>query len=163
MFSWPPQACSVLPKDFLLSGFDADLKITIHDQDEAIAASRKVNALCLDNGIGRRQAYLVALTAEELAMNSLLHGFDDQKPHHLELCLIITEEKLLLRLRDDGQPFNLTERWKIVNPADPGKNIGLRIIFAGADEVSYNSSMNLNNVCIRIDRETDQPGKASAT
>ena len=38
----------------------------------------------------------------------------------------------------------------LIDCAVVGRNIGLRIIFTSADEVRYNSSMNLNNVCIRI-------------
>ena len=70
---------------------------------------------------------------------------------------MIAGDKLFLRLRDDGRPFNLTERYKMLNPDDPTRNIGLRIIFAGADDVSYNSSMSLNNVCIRINKDPAAP------
>ena len=31
-----------------------------------------------------------------------------------------------------------------------GTGIGLRIVFASADDVSYSSALDLNNVCIRI-------------
>ena len=147
---------TIIPESLLNTDIIADLKIDIRDADQAISASKQVNALCLGNGVSRKQAFYVALTAEELAMNSLSHGFDDHKEHHLELRLIITGETLILRLRDDGRPFDLTERYKMINPDDPTRNIGLRIIFASADEVQYNSSLNLNNVCIKINRETLQ-------
>ena len=143
---------TIIPSGLLHADVEADLKLNIHDPDEAVSASRQVNALCLEHGVNRRQAYLIALTAEELAMNSLEHGFDDHKEHHLELRLIISKESLILRLRDDGRLFDLTKRYKMINPDDPTRNIGLRIIFASADEVRYNSSMNLNNVFIRINR-----------
>ena len=144
---------TIMPESLMNADTAADLKLNIRDSDEAVAASRQVNELCLEHGVGRKQAYLVALTAEELAMNSLSHGFDDHKEHHLELRFIITDDTLTLRLRDDGRPFDLTERYKMINPDDPASNIGLRIIFASADDVSYNSSLNLNNVCIRINRD----------
>ena len=143
---------TIIPSGLLHAETEADLKLNIHDPDEAVSMSRQVNALCLEHGVNKRQAYLIALTAEELTMNSLKHGFDDHKEHHLELRLIISKKSLVLRLRDDGRLFDLTERYKMINPDDPTHNIGLRIIFANADEVRYNSSMNLNNVFIRINR-----------
>lgn len=143
---------TIIPSSLLHAEAEADLRLNIHDPDEAVSASRQVNAVCLEHGVNTRQAYLIALTAEELAMNSLKHGFDDHKRHHLELRLIISKKSLILRLRDDGRIFDLTKRYKMINPDDPTHNIGLRIIFASADEVRYNSSMNLNNVFIRINR-----------
>ncbi|MBQ4425350.1 MAG: hypothetical protein II882_06415 [Lachnospiraceae bacterium] len=113
---------SVLPKALLDISFDADLKIKIADQEQAIAASKQINDLCLEHGFSRKQAFHVALTAEELAINSLTHGFDDKKAHHLELRTMIAGDKLFLRLRDDGRPFNLTERYKMLNPDDPTRN-----------------------------------------
>ena len=59
------------------------------------------------------------------------------------------------RFPDGGGPFDLTERYKMISPEDPTRNIGLRIIFASADEVTYNSSLNLNNVCIRVERKRE--------
>ena len=93
-------------------------------------------------------------------MNTLSHGFDDQKSHSLEFRFMITNNQLILRLRDDGRPFDLTERYKMINPEDPTHNIGLRIVFASADDVSYNSALNLNNVCIRIGKEDNPSGAA---
>lgn len=130
-----------------------ELSINITNQDEAIAASRQVNELCLKNNFSPKQAFHVALTTEELAINSITHGFNDNKPHLLELRAVITGDQMILRLRDDGRPFDLTERFKMIEPDDPTRNIGLRIIFASADDVSYNSSMNMNNVCIKINSE----------
>ena len=131
---------------------EVDLRLNISDVDQAVSASRQVKMLCLEHGVDPKQAFLISLTTEELAMNSLEHGFDDHKEHHLELRFLITKDKLILRTRDDGRPFDLTQRYKMINPDDPTKNIGLRIIFASADEVHYNSSLSLNNVCVRINR-----------
>ena len=39
--------------------------------------------------------------------------------------------------------------FKIINPDDPTKNIGLRIIFRKADAVNYSSALNMNNVCVK--------------
>ena len=140
----------------ILSGSDIndELRLTITNQEQAISASEQVNELCLKNGFSKKHAFLTALTVEELAINCITHGFIDNKAHRLELRTVITNDKLILRLRDDGRPFDLTERYKMINPDDLTRNIGLRIIFANADEVSYNSAMNMNNVCIIMNRDS---------
>ena len=145
---------TIIPSSLLNADVKADLKLVVSDPEQAVSASKQMNTVCLENGVSEKQAFLMALTAEELAMNSLTHGFRDRKAHYLELRLIITGDTLVLRLRDDGRPFDLTERYKLINPDDPTHNIGLRIIFASADEVFYNSALNLNNVCIKVNRET---------
>ena len=109
----------------------------------------QVNRFCLDNGISPKDAHHIALCTEELAVNSLEHGFNDRKRHHLELRSVISEGKLLLRLRDDGRRFDIVERYKMINPDDPTRNIGLRIVFANAEEVSYSSALNMNHVCVK--------------
>lgn len=144
----------IVPSSCLNTDAAADLKICIRNTDDAVSASQRINSLCLEMGICPRQAYFFALTAEELATNTLSHGFDPRKDNHLELRVVVTDEQLILRVRDDGRPFDLKERYRMINPEDPTSNIGLRIIFSSADEVSYHSSLNLNNVCVRIRRET---------
>ncbi len=143
----------ILPEELRNGIGGRDMTLEIHSEEDVMEASRMAGELCREEGFDRRLSYHVALTVEELAMNSLIHGFDDKKPHHLEIRLLITREEMILRLRDDGRPFDLTRRYQMINPEDPTKNIGLRIIFAGADEVTYHSSMNLNNVCVRIRRD----------
>lgn len=56
---------------------------------------------------------------------------------------------LILRLRDDCRRFDLVERYRMMNPDDPTKNVGLRIVFASADDVSYSSALDMNNVCVK--------------
>lgn len=151
---------TIIPPILLNTEINVDLKTSIGSTEEAISASEQVNSLCLEHGVSSRKAYLISLTAEELMMNTLSHGFDDQKNHSLEFRFMITNNQLILRLRDDGRPFDLTERYKMINPEDPTHNIGLRIVFASADDVSYNSALNLNNVCIRIGKEDNPSGAA---
>lgn len=126
-----------------------ELRRSIQTLDDASAASQQVHQFCTSNGIGRREAYHIALCSEELAVNSIEHGFNDGKKHHLELRAVIADGCLLLRLRDDGRRFDLVDRYKMINPDDPTKNIGLRIVFASAEDVSYSSAFNMNNVCVK--------------
>lgn len=125
-------------------------KLILNDED-AVEASKKIYDICLENGIDQYKAKHIRLCAEELATNSVEHGFTkDNRKHQAEIRTLIRGNEFIMRIRDDCKHFDLKERYKVINPDDLSRNIGLRIIFAEADDVSYSSALNMNNVCIRI-------------
>ena len=147
-------------KKTIFSGADRDdpeLRRKIRSVEDAVNASADVDQFCTDNGIAGREAHLISLCTEELAVNSIKHGFQDQKQHHLDLRVVESENSLLLRLRDDCRRFDLVEWHRMMNPDDPAINIGLRIVFAEADDVNYSSALSLNNVCVRCFTERKEP------
>ena len=129
---------------------DAEIRNTLGTLEQVTDASNKVMLMCREKGLNSRQAYYVGLCLEELASNSLIHGYRDNREKYLEYRLVITGERLILRLRDNGCAFDLTEKYKLLDPDDPISGIGLRLIYAAAEEVSYSHVFDLNNVCIRI-------------
>ena len=125
-------------------------KLILNDED-AVEASKKIYDICLENGIDPYKAKHIRLCAEELATNSVEHGFTkDNRKHQAEIRTLIRGNELIMRIRDDCMHFDLKERYKVINPDDLSRNIGLRIIFTEADDVSYSSALSMNNVCIRI-------------
>ncbi|MBR6823259.1 MAG: ATP-binding protein [Clostridia bacterium] len=126
-----------------------EIRSGISSIEEAVIMSEKVFTFCRENGIDVKTANHIALCTEELAANSIEHGFNDGKEHNLEFRSVIIDDILYLRLRDDCRRFDLVERYNIIRPQDPTKNIGLRIIFGIADDVSYSSAFNMNNVCVK--------------
>lgn len=134
---------------------ETEYRKNIGSIEEAVAVSEDVYGLCLKAGISAADAYHISLCSEELAANSIEHGFNDGRKHDLELRVLINADDLYLRLRDDCRRFDLTERYRIINPEDRTKNIGLRIVFENADDVSYSSAFNMNNVCFRYSLRRD--------
>ena len=130
----------------------AEVHRMIETMDQVTDASREVIALCESYGVDKKRATHIGLCLEELAANSVEHGFRDGKPHHLDIRFAIGEKWLVLRLRDDCRPYDLTEQYKLLHPDDPFSHIGLRLVYASADDVSYSHALDLNNVCIRIAR-----------
>ena len=59
--------------------------------------------MCIGSGFSAADAYHISLCTEELAANSIVHGFNDGKKHSLEARVLIGEDDLYLRLRDGGQ------------------------------------------------------------
>ncbi|MBR3126125.1 MAG: ATP-binding protein [Mogibacterium sp.] len=128
----------------------AEIRGDITTIGQVTEASDKVIRLCEENGVDRKQAFNVGLCLEELASNSLLHGFKDDRDKYIEYRFLIIGRWMILRLRDNGRPFDLTERYKLLNPDDPVSGLGLRIVFAAAENVNYSHAFDLNNVCIRV-------------
>lgn len=133
-----------------LGNIIAEVRGDLTTMEQVSEASDKVIRLCLENGVDSKQAFNVGLCLEELAGNSLLHGYKDGRKKYVEYRFIIIGRWLILRLRDNGRPFDLTERYKLLNPDDPVSGLGLRIVFAAAENVNYSHAFDLNNVCIRV-------------
>lgn len=133
-----------------LGNMIAELRGGITTMEDVTEASDKVISLCRKYGVDSRQAFNVGLCLEELAANSLLHGFKDDREKYVEYRFIIIGRWLILRLRDNGRHFDLTERYKLLDPDDPVSGMGLRIVFAAAENVNYSHAFDLNNVCIRV-------------
>ena len=139
-----------------LGNLIAEIRGDITTMEQVTEASDKVISLCKENGVDSKQAFNVGLCLEELAANSLKHGFKDDRKKYVEYRFIIIGRWLILRLRDNGRPFDLTEKYKLLNPDDPVSGLGLRIVFAAAENVNYSHAFDLNNVCIRVLKQSNR-------
>lgn len=134
----------------------AETRGEITTMEQVTEASDKVISLCEKYDVDRKQAFNVGLCLEELAANSLLHGYRDNRKKLIEYRFVMIGRWLILRLRDNGRPFDLTERYKLLNPDDPVSGLGLRIVFAAAENVNYSHAFDLNNVCIRVLKQSSR-------
>ena len=139
-----------------LGNITAEIRGDITTMKQVADASDKVIHLCEENGVDRKQAYNIGLCLEELAANSLQHGYKDDRDKYVEYRFIIIGRWLILRLRDNGRRFDLIERYKLLNPDDPVSGLGLRIVFAAAENVNYSHAFDLNNVCIRVLKQSSR-------
>ena len=124
---------------------------TVTDLDGAVAASEAVIAFCEGRGVDSKTAGRLGLAAEEMVTNIIQHGFDDGKPHAIDLrALYKPEDGVTLIIRDNCRPFDPKERFRYLTDDDPAANIGLRLTMNLAKEVTYTSAMRLNNVTIKV-------------
>ncbi len=145
-----PEACMALRPDFGVREEDR-LERSLHSMEEVVALSQEVYALCAAHGIGQREAHRLALCIEELAGNVIEHGFSDGRPHHMELRVLV-KDGIVLRLRDDCRRFDFREKaesWSF-DPAQPEKNIGIRMVMRVAADIVYTNTMNTNNLIVRL-------------
>ena len=129
-----------------------ELSISADTMTEVIGMSRLAGLFCEENGIDKRRAQHLALCIEELGGNIIRHGFNDGKPHSIDIRILVKDEELILRVRDDCRPFNPLERYELTQQQkeDPAKNIGIRLVVGSCRDIQYLSTMSTNNLIIKL-------------
>lgn len=146
-----------LKSDFGVSDEDR-LELTITRIEEVTQTAAQVQAFCDAHGTAGRTAYLAALSLEEMAGNVVRHGFAaDKKAHSVNCRVVYTKKGILLRIKDDCIPFNPQEWMDMVKPDDPTRNIGIRMVYRLAQDVSYQNLLGLNVLTIVLSDEGEKP------
>lgn len=132
-----------------------ELRAMITTQDDVMEFSQKAWDFCKARGMSERTSYLTSLAIEEMATNVVKHGFArDDRDHTLSVRLVVKDDELILRFRDDSPGFDPRSKYDaIFNNPDISRMIGLKMILTKAREVSYTSMFSLNNLIIRIGNE----------
>jgi len=64
---------------------------------------REIDLFCQQNGIPRNKGVLLAIAFEEAALNTINHN---EHVSMIDICLLLEEGSLIVRIRDDGAPFD---------------------------------------------------------
>ncbi|MBR0409436.1 MAG: ATP-binding protein [Eubacterium sp.] len=146
--------------DFLVlpEGFGADpdelYEVSMRSMKDVMAASEEVTEFCNKKGADSHTAMVLSLFVEEMAKNTVSYGFKDEKGGCIDLRLIYRPESQVVRLRDNGKPFDPVDWLKRNHPEDPTSGIGIRLITGLAESVDYLSSMEMNNLTIKTGKWT---------
>jgi anti-sigma regulatory factor (Ser/Thr protein kinase) len=125
--------------------------MSVTDHDMAVVASSYVNEFCKMKGLENRVSMLVSLCVEEIALNTIEHGFTkDDHPHNADIRLVVDDTKCIIRIRDNCIGFDPTKYIELHQDSDPSSHIGIRIVMGMANEVHYINSLGLNNLYISI-------------
>jgi Na+-driven multidrug efflux pump/anti-sigma regulatory factor (Ser/Thr protein kinase) len=146
------------PKDFLILPDDFGAKpeelyeVTMHNMDEVIKASEEVRNFCSERGAKNSQANMLALFIEEMAGNTVLYGYSEENKGNVNLRLVFRDDSGVIRLRDDGKPFDPV-KWLEMNAGDdPASGLGIRVVTGLANSVNYMASMEMNNLMIVLSK-----------
>lgn len=145
------EAHMLLPKNYGVPHEDC-LERSIHTMEEVVESALRVEEFCVRRGVEPREAKRLALCVEEMAGNTVKHGFSDGKPHHLDMRVLVKDGSVILRLRDDCTKFDFRDQaecWQF-NPEHPEKNIGIRLVLKEAKDIAYTNVMNTNNLIIKV-------------
>ena len=148
---WPRGADEwlLLPARF---GEGERLVLTLRSMDEVTLTADKVQSFCAAHGVQPRNAHCAGLCLEEMAGNIVRHGFRaDRHSHIIELCVLIqTGGGVMLRIKDDCAPFNPQEWHDMAHSDDPGRNMGIRLVYGLADRVEYQNLLGLNVLTVLL-------------
>ena len=142
-----PENLLLLRDDFGVSE-DSLLEVDIRNVDDVISASKAAATFCRENGQPERISNHIALCVEEMASNTVKHGFEEGKNNSLSIRIQHKDGRWVLRFRDDCHSFDPIHY--VPSSEDPASGIGIKLVMKMADEVRYTYSMNLNNLTLII-------------
>ena len=141
----------MLPKDFDISTKER-FRLTVTNMDEVIKASADVQKFLSTQGVSKRNAYIMALSVEELAGNIIRWSFESARQNTISIYLVFKNDEWILRLRDDCKPFN-PKKWLEIstpNKDEPFKNMGIRLVMSMAKNIEYLNVLRINNLIIKL-------------
>lgn len=149
---WPRSADEwlLLAPDF---GRSEHLVMMLHDMDEVMQTSGRVEEFCSGHGVPGRISMHAGLCLEELGGNIVRHGFRaDRNDHSIEVRVVLQGSGVVLRIKDDCIPFNPREWYEMTgsDSDDPLANIGIRMVFGLAEDVQYQNLLGLNVLTVRL-------------
>ena len=125
------------------------MEVSIRSIEEVTGAAEKAGAFCRAHGQSEKTANHIALCVEEMASNTVRHGFRKDRENHLSVRIQNREKRWTLRFRDDCSAFDPVS----YVPRGEEDALGIRLVTAMADDIRYTYSLNLNNLTIKL---TDQ-------
>ena len=137
---------------FLFEKYDyASYDISVDNNlDNAALISKEITDFALQNGASNRSAQLIGLASEEFVSNIITYGYNKKhSQNYIDVNLKIIDDNMLLRIRDDGMPFDPTKY-----EAEEGieyNTSGINLINKLTNKVSYMRVLSLNNTVIEMD------------
>lgn len=132
----------ILPKEN--QGVNLDLSVGAAIE-EAVQVPREISAFCAANGVSSERGNLAAVAAEEMVVNIIKYG--GKSVRWIDVNLSVEDEKMRLRIRDNGIPFNPTE---YIFDSDAYDIHGIELVKRISSEVDYIRAMDMNNTIIEF-------------
>ncbi len=112
-------------------------------------ASSRAYDFCISHNTGEEKASAISLSLRELGTNVIKFGFSDGVKHSFEYRILIKDDSIIFRLRDDCQMFDPVNNLNIANK-EKESHKGTKALFDMAKKVSYMNTMALNNLLIVV-------------
>lgn len=114
--------------------------------------SSNVQSFCVRQNIDGHRAFVAALCIDELARICQNYSLAEKGKSQTIRVFIDQRDKVVIRLRDDGKPFNMDKRQSLedIDANDLTSQIGIRLAFGMAEKISYNAMYGMNNITIIV-------------
>lgn len=147
-----PKRFYMLPADF---GGREDDKLSVsigNSMDEVMEMARSVYDFGEARGVSKEMLDKVSLCIEEMAGNIVQHSFRPGEKRWFDLLVYVKPEEIVLRMRDNGRPFDPLARLREQAESDPEKNLGLKVINGVTDTFEYRNGIGLNILVMTLRR-----------
>jgi anti-sigma regulatory factor (Ser/Thr protein kinase) len=129
---------------------DVRLDLSIPATVEAASGlSEQVIAFCRENGVDELGAMRVGIAVEEMAANTARYGHKRAKGM-IDALVRVARQEIILRLRDDGTPFDPT-KYKPEEEEDFAVG-GIEVVRRLAKDISYTRQVGFNVTIITVPR-----------
>jgi len=146
-FSYSALCC--YPENFSVDD-DHRLNISVHNMEEVMNISQSVIEFCRRHGVDEKTAFRAGLCVEEMAANIVKHGFTGKANSVVDICVVKTDEELIIKMKDNCKLFNPQDIDDIFHPEDPCKNCGIRIVHKVCKSMDYYPLLGLNVLTIKM-------------
>lgn len=135
----------MLPQDIDEKSLDCSVG---NNLEEVIAFRDQLLLFCTDNHITEHNAKILALAVEELAANIVQYGYRNDQKNYIDISFTIQDDKYILRIRDDGIPFNPLEyQGQEEQQVTLG---GISLLKKLISDFQYMRVLNMNNTVIEL-------------
>ena len=148
-----------LPDDFHINPGDI-ISLDIRNMEDVSLAAEQLSMFCRGHKLSSKVGNRAAVCLEEMAANTVTHGFplNKSKTPIIDLRVIITSHRLIIRLQDNCPKFDVGSRFTTLAEADQQEkmsNLGIWLTQNLADETRYVYSFETNTIFMEfnIDRE----------
>ena len=111
---------------------------------------REIEQFCRQNGIPHNKGVFLAIALEEAVLNII--GYNDHVDM-IDICLLLEEGDLIVRIRDNGAPF---DPLAFVDDGDILQENNISLLERLTDQKAYTRIMNMNNTVLSIKLEGAQ-------
>ena len=124
---------------------------TVSSIEEAVNASERSIGFCNAHGINKKTSVMIGLCIEEIAINTVTHGFSlEKKRNNIDVRLVFRNDARIIRIRDNCAGFDPVNYHKLHRDDDPVAHMGIRTVVSFAKEAVYLNTFGLNNLMLRL-------------
>lgn len=138
----------MLPKVSKVKTLDCSIR---NDLSEVIAFREKLFTFCEENGITERDGKILGLALEEIAANIVQYGYRPDQKNYMDISFTIQDDKYILRIRDDGIPFNPLEYQPGTKEQEEKVTVGgIGLLRKIMSDFQYMRVLNMNNTVAEL-------------
>lgn len=132
---------------------EGELKLEIENQiSELEGLHAALSQFLREHGAPHKAAYAVNLAIDELVVNVIRYAYVDDDTHLINIELAIEGEQIILRIADDGRPFDPRKGPALdLHAADREvAGLGLLLVLEMVDVLKYRRIDEMNQVEVRV-------------